>query len=530
MQTEDQHTDAKPRMAHIVLLLLSGCVLLLPWIDRCFAVLEAGGGQYTGPFVRNFERFGFFALKGLPLGPTLVDEPSLGIPYLNHPPAFFWLMYLFGSADWQMRLCTVLGQMLSSVLVYLLLVRRLGQMVALLTGFTFLVTPVLVFYSQVSFEPVVLPLGLLFMIAMDRLCNSELTARQRRAWNLVLLGVAFVGPWTDWAFSYYCLALVPLAWAKQRPWTTLRQLLPPGLCALASLVLLFVWRAHVSNFVADQGRSEFNVSISQMFESTVLIRPSLGPTLVQWAVRFSETFTLPFVLIALFGMVPLWKADRRLFLALAITGVMNLLLHPGHTFRGHHMFLAYTTSLLSTCVVLAILHGPISRLHSSVWHYVRAAAIALILVWPAWVSLSLIQNTSTTFFRDQGQLLSAATRPMGPNEQGRYLVGWGLNCGLRIMGQYVDTSDVIPIPVDSAEELLKELEKVKEGLGARYLWLRTETADGVRIWDDQDMERLFQSYEKVRLPKLEVPVDLDGRGGVIRVREAWLVTLRHPKS
>lgn len=515
---DSQNGALRAQIKHIAVLAMVGCVVLLPWIDRCFGTTETNPGMYFGPFVRNFEQFGLFELKGVPLGVTVLADPAEGYPYLNHPPALSWVLLMFGGDEWQMRLCTVVGQIISSILTYLLLIRSCRAAVSFLAALLLLLTPVLTFYSQVSYEPVVMPLGLLMCLAVQRLTDGRPGRRARLAWLLALAGTSLIGPWIDWAFAYYCLALVPLAWMAGALWGTVRRLLLPALCSASSLALLLIWR----QTAVQVGRKDGIFSLGQLFESSVGSSLSLFDLVHAWYERLPECFTLPVLLIAPFGILALWRADCRLAIALWFTGGIHLLVFRGHTMAGHHMFFAYSAVAMAACVALAIDRGLISRAPV----LVRACLTALVVLWPAWSSFSIMRATSTNFFRDHGTLLSAATGPLAPAEgAGEYLVGWGVAGGY---GYYMDSPLIRPLPIETAEELAASVARVKSELGIRYLWLRLEDLQGKLSRDDSDFEELFASSEKVRHPELEVELDLSGRGFIVRIREAWLVTMRHP--
>lgn len=510
----------RTELRHVVILVVVGCIFLLPWIDRSFGTTEENPGKYFGPFVRNFEQFGLFALQGVPLGVTVLSDPAAGYPYLNHPPALSWVMLMFGSAEWQMRLCTVVGLIISSILTYLLLARRCGVPASLLAALLLLVTPVMAFYSQCSYEPVVLPLGLTMCLAIERLASGGLGPRQRRGWMLALAGASLIGPWIDWAFAYYCVALVPLAWQSGALRVTARRLLLPALCSASSLGLHLIWR----QAAVQVGRREGIFSLGQLVDASAGQAPSLVDLLQAWSQRIPESFSLPVLVIACFGILALWRADRRLSIALWFTGVIHVLVFRGHSMHGHQMFFAYSAIVVVACVALGLLRGPLARLPLSI----RCGLTAVVFLWPAWHSLALIQATTTTFFRDHGTLISAATKPMTRAEgQGEYMVGWGVAGGY---GYYIDSPRVRLLPIETAQELARGLPRVRRELGVRYLWLRLEDMRGKPLRDDSDFAELFAPHAMVRHPELEVVLDLTGRGQLVRIREAWLVTLRQPGS
>ncbi|MBL8736330.1 MAG: hypothetical protein JNL12_07895 [Planctomycetes bacterium] len=54
------------------------------WLAAPLSILELNAGAYFGVFVRNWERFGFWELRGLPLMPKLVEGIGDGFPYVHH--------------------------------------------------------------------------------------------------------------------------------------------------------------------------------------------------------------------------------------------------------------------------------------------------------------------------------------------------------------------------------------------------------------------------------------------------------------
>jgi hypothetical protein len=215
---------------------LAGLWLQGPWLAAPFGFLENNAGYFFGPFAQSWERFGFAALRGIPLGPFEVwpEAPARGYCYFNHPPGTAWLYAALGSAEWQLRLPSVLATIAAGMLMALLLLPRLGAWAAVLGGIAVQALPVVAFAGQMSYEPPVLALGLLLFWGMER------AADKARGGMLAAAAAAAIGPWLDWSFGFFVLGL-PLVHGQRRLREIGRRILVPWCLSLASLLLVLAW-------------------------------------------------------------------------------------------------------------------------------------------------------------------------------------------------------------------------------------------------------------------------------------------------
>ncbi len=504
------------------MLFVLGCVLYLPFIGRDFGSKEQNPGSYFGPFVRNYEKFGIVETGGMPLGVTLLDKAEYGVPYMHHPPGLFWLLYAFGTEEWQMRLPTMLGAIIAAVLTFLLLLRYLGRFESMLAGLVVLTSPVVFFYAQVSYETILLPLGLGMMLAARALQHDEL--RHRKTVRFALVACAFCGPWIDWAFAFYCLALVPLLW-QPRFRHTIRALLLPAAASIAALALIMVWRVWVSDL---PGLPHPKASgLNALFEISVLDIPPPGQFIVACLGNLQRTYTLPVLVCAALGLWPLWRRSPRLSLALMLAGSLNVVLFASHALT-HELYFAYLAPLIGASV-------------GALWHaasqfrptrpLIRYLTAATVLAIATMASLRVMDRASTGFFRDLGQVLTRASGPVEPDGS-RLKCYHVVHSFQRYYGYYADGPFIQPYPTRDPKWMATAVGSLAKAAGARYLWLKMSGPGTEKIPWLRDMPGLAEflvNFEQERVPELEVTLNLNGIEDWVTVDEAWLVTLKHPQ-
>ncbi len=475
----------RPLLIALALVAL-GLLLHLPGIGRPFGVHEISGGNYFGVFARNFERLGLWELGGVPVGPVLFDQVDERwmTAYLSHPPGLFWLNAVVGADEARLRLLSALGHIATAILTLVIFRRLLGLWPATLAALVTLAFPVLAFFAIVSYESVVLPLGLGMLIAYQRAQTDDARARKR---SLAVLGaLAFIGPWMDWQFLFFCAGLAALAWG---PWRAMVQRLWwPAACSTLAVALIFIWRIVAGGRWSKSDGPEGGVGT--LLANTVGTRPAVGEFFGGFGQRALECFTSPAVLLALAGLWWLGRRAPRLTAALTVVGLMNAIVFPTHTMT-HTLYLAYLAPLLAGALAAAAARTP------------RPAAIvlgAIVVGVAAWSTLDTRRLANTPFFRDVGAEL---TKAAGSGDE-RYAVLFNLPY---CYGYYVDSPLVsvqrVTNPAKLEEWRVPEMVQLAEVQGIRYLWVRSEPAFGIPF-PVPPAEPALDSYLE-RFPANDVP-------------------------
>lgn len=535
-----------------------GLALFLPFIGRSWTANEANAGTFYRAFSRVWDEFGFFALKGLEVGTTGVPtlQPGIATGYVNHPPAMAWVIYWAGSAEWQMRLPTVVCVIALGVMLYLWLAPRIGRLAAATAGVATLLPPTMSVHGQTSYELGVAVLGVGMMIAFERYLGARERANQpaeaeatgdglaprtrATVWRTgVVVGTcAFLGPWFDWSFLYvYCLGLIPfvvrrrlgpVAQSVRLAWG----LWLPAAVATTSLGLLFWWRFVVTNDPDLPDVPDTQVGIVDLYLRTWHEFQQRGVwTSFLGAVRMvREGFTDVLLIAALIGVVPLFRAVPRVACALAF-GALHPALFPSHALD-HAMFFVYIAPILvlSAGMTVQLVFRWSQRWSSArdggaglVPRIVGSIALLLVLGAPGLSATQHLRATSYDFYRDLGRVLSEAA------DEDRYVVGHGWPYGAYTA--YIDALRVFPYSVRDAGLLAQQPSlRRAEGLGVRYLWLRFGDVPAfAREFEEPDgLAELMRQFPRDRVSKLEGRFDVTGRGHVVEVTEAWLVTMSDP--
>ncbi|MEM7199142.1 MAG: hypothetical protein AAF628_02685 [Planctomycetota bacterium] len=488
-----------------------GLAVQLPIADRPFGVHEVNPGNFFGVWARNWERFGLWESRGLPLGSQLLDQVHQGDPDTNHPPLYGWLSYWCGTSEAALRVPTIAGHALSAGLMVLLLAGALGVGPATLAGVTTLAVPALAFYSQVSFECVVLPVGLALWLACLAWCRAAPAARRR--WAALVAALAFVNVWLDWLAVFLTFGTLPLLWT--RPWrTAIARLAVPFGATLLAGITVFAWRSWalaLPTLTEGTGAPGHHSGegLGALIERTFLTRPPLGEFIALVWAQLQSGYAMPLLVAGAVGLVPLARRAPRVLGAAALSAVVIPLLFAGHA-STHVHFVSYFAPLLAAGLAALV------RVHRALW------LVGLtILGVTAWSSAHHIRAADTTLFRELGATLSRAAR----DAAGRRSIVF-FNIVYRY-GYYVDSPDVQiqpltdPAPLRLADQLPPEL-------GLRYLYLKMSgpLLDAIpALAPRPELEAYLAPFPRERMPALEMAITVPPQDLTMRVDEAWLYKL-----
>jgi hypothetical protein len=485
--------------ALLALLAALGALLHAPWLDRPFGPMEINGANYFGVFARNWERLGFQTLRGVPLGFRDVDSIAQGSPYWTHPPGFAWLSAALGSAEWQIRLPTALGHAAAAVLAFALLRAALPPIAAALGGLAMLAAPVLAFYSLASYENAVLPLGLLAWLAL----RNAHAASTRRTWRGLLVAACLIGPWMDWAFGFFCIAMLPLV--ASRDWRrTVRRLALPWCASLASLLAVVGWTAWAAG-APSLPATDFGELLRG------LLRGSGGggaPALARHVENLRLGFSLPVLALALAGLPFFARAAPRLALAMLVAGMLNAAVFPANT-AGHVFYWAYLAPLVAGGV------AGLARIGGRRRAWIGAALASAAIGWGAARVLAHFRAADTTFFRDQGALITGATT----DGARRFVVLANYAYGYYVRSPHA----AMGLPALTDPQRLEELRTRggHEAWGVRYVLTELEGAAGggaplPRV--DPALKAYLERFPSPAAPALERRVTIPGYGSEATLR------------
>ncbi len=307
-------------------------VLHAPWCGEPLGPRETNGGVYFGVACKNFEAFGFDAVRGVP-HVMLRSERSLdAVPYLNHPPGLFWAMAALGTGECAIRAPIVAAGILA-VLAFLALLRdRIGMRGAVVASIALVVSPALV---QTSYESAVLACALWLVHATTRVAATH--GRARVGWRIVQVVAAAAGPWFDWSFALWCVALVPFV---APPWRDgARRLAVPAIATVVSVAGILAWRAWAMG--APAVRDDIvPAGIETLVQTTILNRPTIGE-FVRAAWHMTSWIAGPaLVVVGLLGTLRLARIAPRVAVAFAFAGVAHPLLFADHALD-HGFFWTY---------------------------------------------------------------------------------------------------------------------------------------------------------------------------------------------
>ena len=431
---------------------------------------------------------------------------------MNHPPAYSWLLYAFGTAEWQMRLPNALSTVLLAFVLWIGLAPKLGHATAWSTGLISMFPPALAVYGQNSYEVCIAVIGIVMLLAYDRVLRG---APRRAASVATVIACAFVGPWFDWSFVVYCLGAIAMTWGRLPLGAGVRALSLPGAAALAGLLTIFAWQQWVLS--ADHLPKPPQVGVGELLER--VWGESQGRTLGEWLAGFGRTlrvgFTWPLLAIAAVGVVPAFRRAPRWATVFAL-GLVHPLMFPSHSFD-HMMFFVYALPLVAlgaACAgeLVARRMAPMAR-----WVIIAIAAGV-----PAVTSVLQLARAESSFYKDLGRVLTAAV-------EDDYNVGHGWPYGAYLA--YIDSVRVLPQPLRDAT-ILAGAPAGSAPRGVRYLWLRfgeVSAAVSDTFAEPPGLAAILEPLPRTRVPELEVRIDVTGNGAVVEVSEAWLVTIAPPR-
>ncbi len=492
----------------LCLVALFGAAMQLPWITEPFGFLENNAGFFFGPFAQSYERFGFFELRGIPLGPYEVwpESPRGGYSYFNHPPGTAWVHAALGTREWQLRLPSVLATIASGVLLAMLVRRRVAVVPAAAAGMALQAFPVLAFGSQVSYEPLVLACGLALWCAFLRAQDGQ---RGAKAW-LVLAAV--LGPWADWSFGFFVLGLVVLA--DVGSFRQLAQVLAlPFLVAAASLLGVLAWLAwaKAAPFVMPaEGQSE---TAAAMLVRAIGTWPAWSVLRGAVATQFTDGLTEAGCGATLLGVALLSRFDRRLAFAALLPAASNVLLFANHA-TSHLMFWCFFV-VPAALGVAAVVHalGNSARLQ---W-----ALLLVLLAQPVTVAVRFKQSATAPVFRELGESLARAALVKRADGAEPTMVATN---AFRSYPYYVASNKVYLGPVTDPALV----ESAQRGGGkVQFVYVAAELEDSqgrVAPLASPELLAWLQRYPKQELSHLRGRWPF-GKDGFAIIRDVWMFEL-----
>jgi len=492
-----------------IVLVVLGVLIQLPWLDAPFGPDMVNPAAYFGPFARSFRAFGFDTLRGVPLTVSPYQQPREGLIYLSHPPGTAWILGLGGGAEWTLRLPTAIGVALAALTLFHLLRSQVGDRRAFVAALFLLILPVLAVFSQGSYEGLVLPAGLLTLLAAERVTSGA--GKGRALWGLVLILISLVGPWLDWAYGWFTAALFILC-ARRPAGRHLLCALFSSVAAVASVIGTLLWKAWALQAPALGGRKPG--SLEAALQEVVLDRPPLGDFLHALLERLTQGFTWPVVILGLVGALVALKRHPRITLALLTAGILNPVVMAKHT-MGHVFYLAY----LAPFVVLGLVSLPLPGKGIA-----RAAAALLLALSFAACSVrtaEAMRAGSDPFYRDLGGVLDE----WSAQREGERIV--------RVYRVLTNVPQLYPLyfetPLFAQVMDRTGVESVlREGgpAGVRYLHLRIEDERGPILPEAPDLLPFLRRFPSRRIPLLERRIERPLDGAVYRVTRAEIFFLR----
>lgn len=366
-----------------------------------FGVSEINGGYYFGPFARNWSRIGWSELRGVPLGSYGLQDASFGLPYLNHPPLFAWMSGL-GSSEWMIRLPSVIGHVLTGLLLFVIAKPSFGFLRSTIAGIIVVAVPATHVHGNCTYESVVVPAGLAtaWLVRWVATCSNPWIPI--RAAALLLTGIA--GLWLDWAYAFW---LGSSAVASDYRNFKQRTLVWALICAagLIGVATIFVWRSWAVCAPVLKTCSAAQSAALPM--SAIIDRPELFEALRQMELTVGIALGWPMVLCSLLCLPFLFWRNWRFGLLLLMPGVINTVVFWKHAVS-HEMYWIHFVPLIAlSCVSVRSL-----RLHwcGGLGIAIGCLALALSLT----LSLKQKKTIATSLFRDLGHAIDTASldRPL----------------------------------------------------------------------------------------------------------------------
>lgn len=495
---------------------LIAAAILVPGIQRPFDATEPNAGLFFGTTVGNLTRHGFEALQGVPMLYTLLDVPhEFGTPYLTHPPGLTWLFWICGSAEWQMRLCTLVATVVGAWCVMALTTRRAGQIAGVIAGCAYCVFPALAAFGQVTYASVILALGLLMLTALDRLADREAPPGRLRAGALHVLtfSTALVGTWVDYMFAAFCLGAAALCFGPLRTW--IRTLAAPASGAVLGLATTLLWKRSV----ADPRPAMRSPSVGEIIDEVILTRPAWDDYIDTLMQSLTAGFPLPVLLVALAGVLTLAQRRPRLTMALLTVAAFAPVVFATHIATEHHSLLAYAAPLIA--VGTGIIGSEITR--SSAVPLTRIALLLLLLGLPLSATLQIRGEGRTDHFARLGAALSSLSIEREAAGTRRYLVLHNTFS----YGAYHTNENAFFTPILDPDLIAGGQDRVPAAHGIRYLHLQHSGAAIPPNPREAELRAYLEQFPRERYAGLETSFVLDAPSDERLVIEgAWVYTIR----
>jgi hypothetical protein len=502
-----------PTLASVLLILGSAATIDLPWIRAPFGPNEINSTSYFGPFAQSFARFGFGALRGIPVAGYGLGDLAAGVPYLNHPPATAWLGSL-GTAEWQIRLPFAIAQALAGCALFAILRRKLAAWRATLAGCILVCLPVFAFYGRTIFDAFTVLFGLLVFLFFELAAEAE--GPRRRLWAAFLALSGFLGIWVDWPFVFWLGGLA--AFIPGRDFRARARLFAvPCLAAALGAGAVLGWQ----KWALSNPGLPFALPPPQRSILSAILEayPPLGDFLRGLATCFVEGFSPTALAAAALGLIPLAARAPRIVAGLVLAGCAHVTIIATHS-RTHEAFSSDFGPLVAAAACsFPLLPGRVGR---GVAVLVALAALG----GAAATSVARLREADTTFLRDVGGVLdrlSADVRSDG--SLGRlYRVRHNL---LYDFPYYIRSPFTRP-HARSLGEMRADLDQ-PGSLGLRYLWFDVVTtperlASAFRV--EPALAAWLATFPSRRLPELEQTIRIPGAATEARVVECRVYELR----
>jgi hypothetical protein len=473
------------------------------WLTAPLSMQQLNAAQYFGVFTRNWERFGFFDLRGLPLMDRVVEHIGQGAPYVHHPPGLSWLFHALGGAEWSMRLPTVIASYLAGLCWYRIARVRFTKAASAFSAAVLVFCPCMAVVSQASYEVLVVMSGLVVF--------AELVAPVSPRWlsRTLQLAAAFFGTWIDWGFGFLGIACIPLA-CRSDVRTTFTRLLPAGIAAVSAMVTVLLWQHWALALPGLTPVPRDDSDFGAMFRRFVFgertgfwwwlghMRATAPLTWSGWLIG-TGALGIGFALVR----------APRLTLATAIVAVAPfvILVRPmdyvWHTFQSPFLALTAAAAL-----------DPLLRCARRELRLCGWIAGAVLLGGVMHASWQLRADDATAFFERQGRTLSeVAAQP-----------GWAAAHNHPLAMPYYLTEPRVERFGLYLPEQLAPLVAQRNGHGWKYLLCKPVFPGLV----PPQVETFLAPFPRVRVPELEGPLDRAGNALTGGIAEAWLYTLSEP--
>ena len=365
--------------------------------------LASESTTYMVLFFRNWDHLGWWTLRGVPTVGLAGANLQTREPYVHHPPAGYWLIYLSRSlGGWNeaaFRLVPFLATVLAAGLVTLLAGRFVPAPSALLAGLFYPVLGIVfAFGLMTNTDPLSVALILAGLLAWLRFRERPGRARW---WAVALL--AFGAAWIEWQATFFVPAILLAEWLTPAASRRLRPALALLLPLLVGALVLGAWYA-----AAWGSLPGFATEIAAVARGAMKGRPD-----ATWPTFFANqveawrqylgwpalAFTAALLLLAALRPRILRTPQGRCLAALLLPALLAVALFRSASFD-HGFFWLPIAAFLP--VALAVAHAALARRHPTV-------AILLVLTLfasSAWLDLRHDHRTRKATYRDLGTLVN----------------------------------------------------------------------------------------------------------------------------